>query len=84
MHGNEPRLMEINSKPGREGKGIESFFEKGDGGNVGATKDKGIICILQDRAREGVVDWVRQLPGSAGRPDQALKDIGHNDKEIRR
>jgi hypothetical protein len=52
MHGDEARFMEINSKASSQHEVVKNIFKLMGRINVGPTEDKGVISVLQHRARQ--------------------------------
>jgi hypothetical protein len=44
--------------------------------------DKGVVCILKDRARKGRVEGVSDIPGIGSGEDQALEGVGQEDEKV--
>lgn len=51
---------------------------------VGTQDDKGVVGILEDQARQGLVDGVRDLSIGRSSKKKSLKHVCHNNEQKRR
>jgi hypothetical protein len=75
--------VEVDGETGRRSKVIEDHLEVGDRGAVRPAKDKGVVGILENRAREVRGERVTRIAISPGAADKALENVSDNDKEVR-
>jgi hypothetical protein len=83
VHRNEAGFVEVDSEAGRRGKIVQDFPKASSRFLGGPAKDQGIICVLEDGAREVRGEGVSEGAVLPGLKDKALEEVSNYDKKVR-
>jgi len=69
-------------RPVCSGEVVKNFLQGKHGRNISFGEDQRIVCVLQHRAREGVIHRVAEDTVRRSTLDELLKNIRDNDEEV--
>ena len=83
MHRNESGFVEVDRQAGRGREVLKNALERSHGHHIPFHENQRVIRILKDGTRERSIDGVLQLPPLSAASDKSLKDVRHDDEEVR-
>jgi len=83
MHRNKGGFVKVDHQTGRGREVLKNALEHSHGRYIPFHENQRVIRVLKDGARERGVDGVLQLPSLNAALDESLKDVRHDDEEVR-
>jgi hypothetical protein len=83
MHGDEARFVKIDGKASGSREVLKHAFEGGSRSGCSSAEDKGIVGILENRARNVGGDGVGKLSFSPGQANEFLEDVSDNNSKAK-
>jgi hypothetical protein len=82
VHRDEARLVEVDGEAGCRSEVVEELLKVGDHDAVRPTKNKGVVGVLEHRAREVWGEGVTHIAISPGAADETLENVSDDDEKV--